>query len=73
MFANRLRHLVERARIQLSGTEVQLTSSFGVDTFTKNDEASVYGFIERVDKLLYDAKTEGRNQVQYPPFDVNRE
>ena len=73
LFANRLRLQIENAHIEIQGSDVRLTASFGVDVYRKEDKRELSDFIERADGMLYAAKTKGRNQVCHPPFDVNLE
>lgn len=47
--------------------EFKITASFGVAEMNANE--SVKEFIERADKALYKAKSEGRNQVQISVFE----
>ena len=69
MFANRLRLIVESARIDIQGLKVNLTASLGVDVYQKGDERNAKQFIDKVDAFLYDAKVCGRNNVQHPSLD----
>ena len=73
LFANRLRHLIENTSIDIAGTRIKLTASFGVDVFRKDDKSSAREFIDRADSLLYEAKSKGRNKVRHPQFDINTE
>jgi diguanylate cyclase (GGDEF)-like protein len=73
LFANRLRHLIENASFEVDGAPIRLTASFGVDVYRKDDQSTAREFIDRADSLLYEAKTEGRNKVRHPQFDVNTE
>lgn len=73
LFANRLRHLIENASINIDGTQIKLTASFGVDVYKKDDQSTAREFIDRADSLLYEAKSEGRNKVRHPQFDINKE
>ena len=73
LFANRLRHLIENAVIEIEGTQIKLTASFGVDVYRKDDQSTAKEFIERADSLLYEAKSKGRNKVRHPQFDINKE
>jgi len=73
LFANRLRRTIESAAVDVGDQSIALTASFGVDVFRQDDSCSAYEFIERVDSLLYEAKSAGRNQVRHPKFDINEE
>lgn len=69
MFANRLRLIIESARIEIQGIVVNLTASLGVDVYQKADERKVKEFIDKVDAFLYDSKMAGRNAVRHPSLD----
>jgi PleD family two-component response regulator len=53
--------------IDAGGTELRITASFGVTSFTpsdqKEDPTMAAALVERADKCLYQAKKEGRNRV----------
>lgn len=53
----RIRAMIEQADV---GYEGGITVSFGVTTF--HEEDTVHSFVGRADKLLYKAKTSGKNQ-----------
>lgn len=57
--ANKLRKIIENFEFTTVG---QKTSSFGVSTYHKNDDAK--SMIFRADEALYMAKKSGRNQVR---------
>lgn len=61
--ANRLRHCISRAEIEVEGGLAFATVSLGVASLDA-DCASLSEFIKRVDKALYLAKENGRNQVR---------
>lgn len=62
--ANKLRSLIERSHLNLlSGQQVNVTVSIGVSPIQPED--SVAGLIQRVDKLMYASKENGRNRVTY--------
>lgn len=65
MLAERLRAAVESMRIRRAdnGEAIStVTASFGVATYRKDD--SIKFLIERADKALYQAKSDGRNRVR---------
>ncbi|MEX2131420.1 MAG: GGDEF domain-containing protein [Pseudohongiellaceae bacterium] len=66
LFANRLRLIMESARIEIQGVDIKLTASLGVAVFQKGDELSPREFIDKVDGFLYEAKQAGRNRVRHP-------
>lgn len=58
--------LADKLRQKIAHTlfyDLQLTCSFGVYQFTQGDTSS--SLIDKVDKLLYQAKQSGRNRVEY--------
>lgn len=60
--AERMRSLLERENLNWEGTNIPLTASFGVVTYTCDDSTSSDLF-KRADSALYRAKNEGRNRV----------
>lgn len=61
--AERLREKMASTPVKLSGKDVFITASFGVDVFNYRDNCSVSEFINRVDQHLLRAKASGRNRV----------
>ncbi|MEA1961664.1 MAG: diguanylate cyclase [Bacillota bacterium] len=63
--------IAERMRMAIKGDEtvladarrIKITASFGVSTLDVNQEESLDSLINRADRLLYQAKNEGRNRV----------
>lgn len=63
----RLRESVENHTFATADLSLQVTVSIGIDTrILKSLSESEYDFINDVDLLLYQAKSSGKNQVQYP-------
>ncbi len=60
--AERAREGLERFTIELRDTSVSITASFGV-AFDPSGEESLADLLARADKMLYEAKEKGRNQV----------
>ena len=60
--AERLRHAVESAPLQLDGQAIRLTISVGVGVYDRND-TSYDHLLRRADMAVYAAKAGGRNQV----------
>lgn len=58
----KLRDAIASCGFHFRGNRVQITMSFGVTQFTKDDNQPDDGFA-RADKALYKAKQEGRNKV----------
>lgn len=65
--AEQIRENVESLQIYHCGSQVSdyVTLSLGVATIIPTPETSPNHLIEMADRLLYQAKTNGRNQVQY--------
>ena len=62
MIAERFRQAIESQEYQYDGTDVRITISLGVVTFTKDIETRE-DLVKSVDDALYKAKREGRNKV----------
>lgn len=61
-----LRKMVEKHVFVANGQKLQITISLGTGALAVDGEYMPYGrFIDEVDKLLYDAKHAGKNQVKY--------
>jgi len=63
--AERLRRAMEKSPAVVEDKNLQVTASFGVDVYRGRINLSPDAFIERADRYLLDAKTEGRNRVCY--------
>ena len=61
--AEKIRVTIENSSIDIEGTVIKVTSSFGVASYNKDRENSIETVIKRADDLLYIAKKHGRNQV----------
>jgi len=65
--AERSRALLASHVVDAGGTELRITASFGVTSFTpvdqKEDLTMAAALVERADRCLYQAKKEGRNRV----------
>lgn len=63
--AEQFRTLIESLSIPHEGSEVShyLTVSIGVSCMIPTQKSSLIAFLDKVDKLLYDAKSVGRNSV----------
>jgi diguanylate cyclase (GGDEF)-like protein len=66
LMTERLRSALEGAKLNLEGSLVQLTASFGVDACGDAEAISAEDFIKRTDGYLLKAKTGGRNRVCHP-------
>ncbi len=63
--AERLRQKVSSTPLVNDGEELSITVSAGVGAFSNRQNESVDSFIAHVDKQLYQAKENGRDQVHY--------
>lgn len=63
--AERLRRALEKSPAVVGGGNLPVTASFGVDVYRGRIRLSPDTFIERTDRFLLDAKTQGRNRVCY--------
>ena len=63
--AKRLRLVLEKSQIKLNNKTIELTASFGANTYRGESDLSVDAFIERTDEFLLKAKSKGRNHVCY--------
>lgn len=60
--ANRLCQAVRDAKMNVNGTVITLTASFGVSSVNKDE--CIFDGIRKADEALYNAKTAGRDQVK---------
>lgn len=64
--SERIRKKVESNRFEAGSSAINVTISIGADTFKPEHACNcLYDFINKVDMLLYKAKNNGKNQVQY--------
>lgn len=61
--AERARRNVESLNVKTHGASISVTASFGV-AFGKAERDSLEELLMKADEMLYQAKTEGRNQVR---------
>jgi diguanylate cyclase (GGDEF)-like protein len=65
--AERLREMIATTPLFVNEQlTIPITASLGVDQFATHNSETIEAFIQRVDKRLYDAKHNGRNQVSSP-------
>ncbi len=64
--AERLRRNIEERNLEVDGTTIQITASFGVEYYRAGMEVSADELIHLTDGYLYQAKQGGRNQVAHP-------
>ncbi|MBN1772393.1 MAG: GGDEF domain-containing protein [Deltaproteobacteria bacterium] len=63
VLAERIRTSVERLRVDATGGELAVTVSIGAATFRGGSALTEDGLIDAADRLLYRARTEGRNRT----------
>ena len=63
VLAERIRSSVERLRVDATGGELATTVSVGAATVRGAEELTEDGLIDAADRLLYRAKSEGRNRT----------
>lgn len=63
--AMRLKEILSRSWEEPQGRPIQLTASFGVDTFTGREDMTPEAFLQQADRWLFVAKARGRNTVCY--------
>jgi diguanylate cyclase (GGDEF)-like protein len=63
--AERLRLSLKDTPIHLDDKIINITASFGVDTYGGREDLSVETFLKRTDRFLLQAKKMGRNRVCY--------
>jgi diguanylate cyclase (GGDEF)-like protein len=61
--AERLRETIRCNPVSFENESVTITASFGVAVFRYSDECSARGFVDRADRLLYEAKNSGRDRI----------
>ncbi len=61
--ANKLLKTIEEHEFIYNGTVVPVTISIGITSILKND--SYHSIVDRVDNALYQAKSNGRNRIEY--------
>jgi len=59
--AERIRHSIEQTPCACNGKSIAITASMGISILNQHDTRD--SFFERADKALYQAKSNGRNQV----------
>ena len=64
--AERLRKIIERSAIDIGNKKINITASFGVASFDPKRIKKISSdfLINQADKMLYQAKEEGRNRVK---------
>jgi len=61
--AQRLQEITRRNAVTFGTETVRITASFGVAVFRFTDECTVGAFLNRADRLLYEAKNLGRDRL----------
>lgn len=62
-FAEKLRNQISKMDLSVEGHDINITASVGVDTFESDDNKN--SFFKRVDDLMYESKTTGKNKVTF--------
>ena len=60
--AERIRKIVENTILNIDEQQFKITASFGVSTFMNNSD-TLELLLQKADKALYTAKSQGRNRV----------
>jgi diguanylate cyclase (GGDEF)-like protein len=63
--SERLREILENSPLDTAKGKINLTASFGVDSYNMGKGISARSFIEKADSYLLQAKEEGRNRICY--------
>ena len=63
--ANRLRLIIKNSPVDAGDFDLDIEASFGVDEYSKDAQFTKKEFLKQVDRYLYQAKQQGRNQVCY--------
>lgn len=61
--AERVRRKIASTPVKWNGTEIHISASFGLDTYSVGSKLSEQVFLEQVDKCLYESKNNGRNRI----------
>ena len=59
----RLLKLIEQAEVDIDGETLMVTASIGLSVRLVNEQGNASCLIKEADECLYQAKSEGRNQV----------
>ena len=62
--AEQIRAAIETANPKFGEIHIHLTISLGVSSLSSSDEDDMDTLLQRADKALYKAKTQGRNRVE---------
>lgn len=62
--ADEMRRAIENATIDYDGIGIKITVSLGISTINAGDTVTLEDLIEKADKKLYLAKSNGRNRVE---------
>ncbi|MDX9863968.1 MAG: diguanylate cyclase [Anaerolineaceae bacterium] len=62
--AERIRQTIETRAIEIDQTNIHITASFGVVTYSPTEDPTIDELLDRADQAMYTAKRAGRNQVQ---------
>lgn len=70
--AERLRRLIKGEKFEFRERPIQVTASFGVDSYKSYDPPDIEDFIHRTDLLLLKAKQGGRDRIESPSPELLR-
>lgn len=69
----RLRAALENSPVEINGSRIRLTASFGVETYGRMDDFSARELIQKADDFLLMSKANGRNRVTFRETDISFE
>lgn len=64
ILAKRIQEAMSQYQVMVRGKTLSVSVSVGVDTFENEEGVGIATFIDRADKAMYEAKTQGRNRVR---------
>jgi diguanylate cyclase (GGDEF)-like protein len=64
ILANRIQQVLSKYEVMVRGRSLQVSVSIGVDTYQSAEGVGSMTLIDHADKAMYEAKSQGRNQVK---------
>jgi diguanylate cyclase (GGDEF)-like protein len=64
VMAEKIRMAIQNDRVNFEGEEIKMTVSCGISTSDRNHKHNLNALLSQADMALYQAKSEGRNQVK---------